>query len=120
MLINGNFNTSNSDLTNIQAEFCAAVGDPSRVKIVYSLAEGSSNVKSLAESIGLSSSATSRHLKILRDRGLVRASRQGHTVEYSLAAPELITALDIFLDILNNQLAHRASLVQLERYDEEQ
>ena len=113
-------NKDNSKLTSIQAEFCAAVGDPSRVKIVYKLAESPKNVKSLAAELGLSASATSRHLKILRDRGLVNALRQGHSVEYSLAAPELITALDIFLDILNNQLAHRASLVHMERYDEEQ
>lgn len=119
MLINKMTNPPNSDLPNIQAEFCAAVGDPNRVKIVYQLAEGGQNVKSLAQILGLSSSATSRHLKILRDRGLVSASRQGHSVQYSLATPELITALDIFLDILNKQLAHRASLVQMERYDEE-
>jgi ArsR family transcriptional regulator len=111
-------NSQNHDLSSIQAKFCAAVGDPNRVKIVYHLAEQAQNVKTLAASIGLSASATSRHLKILRDRGLVSASRHGHSVEYSLAAPELITALDIFLDILNKQLAHRASLVHMERYDE--
>lgn len=108
MLIN---ETKDPDLTLIQAEFCAAVGDASRVKIVYHLAQGAQNVKTLAAALGLSPSATSRHLKILRDRGLVNASRQGHTVEYSLAAPELITALDIFLDILNNQVAHHKTLV---------
>ena len=107
------------DLTSIQAEFCAAVGDANRVKIVYLLAEDAENVKTLAAALGLSPSATSRHLKILRDRGLVNASRQGHTVEYSLAAPELIAALDIFLDILDKQLAHHANLVNMERYDEE-
>ncbi len=112
-------NKQYQDLTSIQAEFCAAVGDANRVKIVYQLAEDAQNVKTLAAALGLSPSATSRHLKILRDRGLVHASRQGHTVEYSLAAPELITALDIFLDILDNQLAHHANLVNMERYDEE-
>jgi ArsR family transcriptional regulator len=109
----------NKNITSIQAEFCAAVGDPNRVKIVYRLSEGAQNVKSLAADVGLSPSATSRHLKILRDRGLVNASRQGHSVEYSLATPELITALDIFLNILKKQLAHQETLVQMERYDEE-
>ena len=117
MLING---SQDSDLTNIQAEFCAAMGDASRVKIVYRLAEGAQNVKSLAAAIGLSPSATSRHLKILRDRGLVNASRRGHSVEYSLADSKLIHALDMFLDILKKQLDHRATLVQMERYNEEQ
>ncbi|MFN2144543.1 MAG: ArsR/SmtB family transcription factor [Anaerolineales bacterium] len=107
------------NLTNIQAEFCAALGDTNRVKIVYQLAEGAQNVKTLAAALGLSPSATSRHLKILRDRGLVDATRYGHTVEYSLTALELITALDIFLDILDKQLTHQANLVNMERYDEE-
>lgn len=106
-------------INSLQAEFCAAIGDPNRVRIVYELANGPLNVKSLANTIGLSPSATSRHLKILRDKDLVSSDRQGHKVVYSLAQPELLTALDIFLQILSKQVEHRASLVEMERKDEE-
>lgn len=108
-----------SEINAIQAEFCAAVGDPNRVRIIYELAQGPRNVKALAEAIESNSSTTSRHLKILRDKDLVSAKRDGHKVIYTLAAPELIEALGIFLNILNNQLAHRANLVKSERYYEE-
>lgn len=99
----------------MQAEFCSAIGDTNRVRIIYTLANGPSNVKKLSRSLGLSPSATSRHLKVLRDKEFVNAQRQGHSVVYSLAAPELITALDILIKLLNKQLAHHADLVQSER-----
>ncbi|MEJ2757781.1 MAG: metalloregulator ArsR/SmtB family transcription factor [Anaerolineales bacterium] len=107
-----------NEINALQASFCAAIGDANRVRIIYELADGPSNVKSLSKTIGLSPSATSRHLKVLRDKDFVDAQRQGHSVIYSLAAPELINALDILINILNKQLAHRANLVQMERYNE--
>ncbi len=106
------------EINALQAAFCAAIGDPSRVKIIYELANGPRNVKSLSKSLRLSPSATSRHLKVLRDKDFVDAQRQGHSVVYTLAAPELIIALNILIKILNKQLAHRANLVQMERYYE--
>lgn len=120
MLINGNhFMEKRQEVTQIQAEMCSAVADPSRILIVYELAKGPLNVGKLAKSLQISPSATSRHLKILRDSDFVVANRIGHKVEYSLRSPKLIDALDIFLDILNNQLAHRAKLLKAERYNEE-
>lgn len=104
-----------TDITTLQAEFCTAVADPNRVQILYHLVDGPRNVKSLARQLGLSSSATSRHLKVLRDKDLVSTRRDGHTVYYSLAEPQVIDALNIFLEILNSQLAHRANLIELER-----
>jgi DNA-binding transcriptional ArsR family regulator len=109
----------NSEINAIQADICAAVGDPNRVRIIYELAQGPLNVKSLAEAIDLSSSTTSRHLKVLRDKELVSSEREGHMVVYTLAAPELVDALGIFLNILDNQLAHRANLIKMERHYEE-
>ena len=109
----------NFEINALQADFCAAVSDPNRIRIIYELARNPLNVKSLAEAVGLSSSTTSRHLKILRDKDLVTSERVGHIVVYTLAAPQLIDALSIFLDILNSQLAHRANLVNMERHYEE-
>lgn len=103
------------EINAIQADFCAAVGDPNRVRIIYELSNGPLSVKNLAKVCGLSPSATSRHLKILRDKDFVDWRREGHKVIYSLTTPELIHALEIFLEILNKQIAHRANLVQLER-----
>ena len=107
--------SKSKEINAFQAEFCAAVGDPNRVMIIYKLANGPHNVKNLAKAIGLSPSATSRHLSILKSKDLVDANRDGHKVMYSLATPQLIDALEILLDILNHQLAQRANLIQVER-----
>lgn len=104
----------------MHADLCSAVADPSRILIVYELEKGPRNVSSLANAVKLSPSATSRHLKILRDSKLVNAERIGHKVEYSLSSHKLIDALNLFLEILNNQIAHNAKLLKLERYNERQ
>ena len=116
---NGNYQGQNHEVNAVQAGFCAALGDPHRVRIIYELANGPSNVKTLSEILDLSQSATSRHLKILREKNLVKPQRLGHIVEYDLSAPELVNVLSILLEILNNQTAHRASLIELERQNED-
>ena len=94
------------------------MGDPNRVMIIYKLANGPRNVKNLAKAIGLSPSATSRHLAILKNKELVEAHRDGHKVIYSLATPRLVEVLTIVIDILNQQFAQRANIIQMERYNE--
>ena len=61
--------------------------DPTRVKIVRALsADNTLAAGDLAHVIGRSRSATSQHLKVLRDIGAVTARRQGNVVHYSLAS----------------------------------
>lgn len=59
-----------------------------RIKILWALAQGESNVTCLAELAGASQPATSRHLAKLRLAGLVTATREGGFVYYELAKPE--------------------------------
>jgi ArsR family transcriptional regulator len=66
------------------AELFRALSDTSRVRVIASLAEGETNVGKLAEAIGLSESAVSHHLRILRQMRLVRADKRGREVFYSL------------------------------------
>jgi len=108
------------EITQLQAYLCSAVAEPNRIRIIYELARGPKNVSALAKIINLSQSTTSRHLKILRESEFVTANRRGHKVEYSLTSPKLIIALDIFLEILNTQLAHRAKLLKVEENNEKQ
>lgn len=102
------------EITQLHAEICSALGDSHRILMLYTLAEKPYTVNDLAEKLGMSQPATSRHLKTLRERGLVRASRQGPSVEYSLADPRLIEALDLLRGVLRDRLAYRASLMELE------
>ena len=99
------------EVSRLHAEICSALADPSRILLLYSLSEGPHTVNELTTSLSLSQPATSRHLKILRDRGLVSTARQGQSIEYSLTDRRIIDALDILRAILRDGLAHRAQLV---------
>ena len=99
------------EVTQLHADICSALADPRRILILYAISDKPRNVTDLANDIGISQPAASRHLKILRDRGLVRATRQGTSVEYTLTDQRLITALDILREILRDRLAYRASLL---------
>ncbi len=100
------------EVTQLHAEICSALADPRRILMLYTLHERSRNVSELASEIGISQPATSRHLKILRQRGLVSATRKGASVEYALIDERLIQALDLLRGVLFDRLTHRAHLVE--------
>jgi DNA-binding transcriptional ArsR family regulator len=61
-----------------------ALADPTRARIVAQLADGGLCVGALAYRLGVTHSAVSQHLRILREAGLVDGERQGYRVHYSL------------------------------------
>ena len=99
------------EISQLEADFCFALSDPSRLLILYTLNEHPHNVTDLANTVGLAQPTASRHLKILRDRGLVYAIRQGTSVTYHLADSRLIEALDMLRAVMRGRLAHRAELM---------
>jgi ArsR family transcriptional regulator len=99
------------EVDQLHAEICAGLAEPTRILILYELAERTRNVTELANNLSLSQPLVSRHLKVLRDRGMVTATRVGAAVEYQLADRRFIQALDILRDILRDSLTRRAQLV---------
>ncbi len=67
------------------AEFYKVFGDATRVKILCALFQSESCVCCLAEAIGMTQSAVSHQLRILKQMGLVKNRREGKTIYYSLA-----------------------------------
>ena len=66
------------------AELFATLGDASRVRIIAALTTGEMNVGSLTELAGISQSAVSHHLRILRQMRFVQARKDGREVYYRL------------------------------------
>jgi ArsR family transcriptional regulator len=99
------------DVFQMQANLCSSFADPTRILILYVLNEGPRNVTELAKELGLAQPTVSRHLKILRDNGLVKANRQGTSVNYQIADKRLIEALDILRNVLRDTINDRASLI---------
>lgn len=67
------------------AEMFHVLGDPTRLKILYLLMKHACCVRDLAILVGVSESAISHQLKLLKDRHLVQSRREGTTIYYSLA-----------------------------------
>ena len=101
------------EITQLHADFCSALADSTRLILLYALADGPRNVTELTQDLELPQPTISRHLKNLRDRGLVIATRQGMMVQYSLADQRIIDALDILRSIMRDGIQKRASLIEV-------
>ena len=100
------------EINELHAHLCQAIADPKRILILYTLSDGPRNVTEIAEEYDLPQSTVSRHLKTLRERGLVNTSRQGNSITYSLADPRVIEALDIMRSMLADIINQNAFLAQ--------
>lgn len=96
----------------LHAQMCQGLADPTRILILYLLAENPRHVMELAEMSGASQPTVSRHLKVLRDRGLVTATREGNTIRYTLRDPRVIQALDLLRAVMADVLTERAGLAE--------
>ena len=100
------------ELQVLHAEICAAMADPTRIAIIYELADGPRCVSDIAAALQLNQTTVSRHLRFLRDRGMVSADRQGQNVYYTLVDQRVIQALDLMRSVLADVLSRRQALVQ--------
>jgi len=78
-----------------------SVCSPVRIKILRALTKSELAAGDLALVIRRSASATSQHLRVLRDAGVVTSARRGNVVRYRLASgfsPELIASFAMQLD----------------------
>ena len=77
------------------ADLFKIFGDTTRVKILYALFESELCVCEIAELLGMTSSATSHQLRVIKDAGLVRGRRDGKTIYYSLADEHVRSILEM-------------------------
>lgn len=75
------------------ADLFKVFGDTTRIKILYALKEGELCVCDLAETVGISQSAISHQLRILKNAHLVKFRREGKSAIYSLADDHVHTML---------------------------
>src|SRR4029450_6780658 len=71
------------------ARAAKALGSGRRLELLDVLANGERPVEARAAEVALSVANTSQHLQILRQAGLVAIRRQGTSIYYRLAAPEV-------------------------------
>ena len=71
------------------AECLRTIAHPCRLRIIEILLNEERSVGELAEACGIPSHMASEHLRLLKDRGLLRSRRDGRKIYYEVAEPAL-------------------------------
>ncbi len=98
------------EINKLHANICSGLADPTRILILYTLHDRPHNVSELSESLELPQPTVSRHLKVLRERQMVLAKRNGQAVFYSLADARIIEAMDLLRAVLASRLQDQGEL----------
>ncbi len=77
------------------AEFFKVFGDSTRIRILYALRETELCVCDIASLLGLTQTAVSHQLRVLKNAKMVKARRNGKTVFYSLDDDHIHSILDM-------------------------
>jgi DNA-binding transcriptional ArsR family regulator len=100
------------EVTQLHADLCYALADKHRILIIYALSSGSKNVSQITQELEISQPSVSRHLKILKDRGCVKSTRQGTSMRYELTDPRLVEALDLLRAVMRDRWTHVADIIE--------
>lgn len=80
-----------------QAAICSVFGNSKRVLILWALADGELSVSQIAGAVGLSLQNTSQHLRLMKERGILRSRREGQTIFYAVAEDKLLQSCEHIL-----------------------
>ncbi len=89
---------------------CKALNEPKRLLILTLLGERPHTVSDLVKEIGSPQANISQHLAILRDRGLVKATREGTSVTYSLSHQQILTVIATLREVMHDEVGHKQRL----------
>ncbi|MCC6147003.1 MAG: helix-turn-helix transcriptional regulator [Anaerolineaceae bacterium] len=104
--------TLREEIAQLHANMCNGIADTNRILIIYTLADGPKNVGEMAKALDLPQPTVSRHLKIMRDCGIVLAERAGQSVTYSLKDARILQALDLLRSVMTDTFENRAALAR--------
>ena len=96
----------------LHAQFCKTLSDANRLLIIAELAKGEVSVNEIAHRLQLRQANVSKHLGIMRERGLVVSRREGATIYYSLSDPRIFEAIKLLKEVQADQIQRQYSLAQ--------
>ncbi|MEE4195301.1 MAG: metalloregulator ArsR/SmtB family transcription factor [Anaerolineae bacterium] len=82
------------EIDQIHGQLCYALREPVRIMMLYLIGEEGRYVNEISDLLQIPQSTASRHLAILRERGLVNTERHGTSIRYTLADERIIVILD--------------------------
>lgn len=99
-------------LYELKGEFFKTLGHPARIRVLELLAERERSVGELLPEVGLESSNLSQQLGVLRRAGVVVARKEGNTVIYSIASPDIAELLAVARKVLTRMLTDRIAVLK--------
>jgi ArsR family transcriptional regulator len=98
-------------LYQAKAEFFRTLGHPVRIRVLEMLGDGPKPVRDLLADVDIEASSLSQQLAVLRRAGIVTATRDGNTVLYALAGPDVADLMRAARSFLTGMLASQAELL---------
>lgn len=99
-------------LYTLKAEFFKTLGHPARIRVLELLSERDRSVSELLPEVGIESSNLSQQLGVLRRAGVVDARKDGNTVIYSIASPDIAEMLTVARKVLTTVLSDRVAVLK--------
>ncbi len=99
-------------LHQLKAEFFKTLGHPARIRILELLTKREHSVGELQPEVGLEPSHLSQQLGVLRRAGVVVARKQGNSVLYSIASPDIAELMDVARKVLTGLLNDQVGLLK--------
>lgn len=98
-------------LYRLHAEFCKTLSDANRLLIITELSRGELSVGELARRLDLRQANVSKHLGVMRERGLLMSRRSGATTYYFLSDGRICEAINLLKEVQADQIErqHRLS-----------
>lgn len=99
--------SKSNNLTRFRAKIFNALSDPIRLEIIDFLRDGEKCVCEITPHLKLLQPVVSRHLKILKNAGLIKLRKQGTWHMYSLTTPEVSKVINQLTPELLDALKQR-------------
>ncbi|HEX5543832.1 MAG TPA: metalloregulator ArsR/SmtB family transcription factor [Micromonospora sp.] len=105
-------------LYQAKADFFRILGHPLRIQVLELLGEGPKPVRDLLTETGAEASSLSQQLAVLRRAGIVASTREGATVTYALAGPDVADLMRAARRVLTQMLTGQAELLDALRVEQ--
>ncbi len=92
------------DMASHACDLLKAMANEWRLMILCQLSEGEKTVSELQAMLGLSQSALSQHLAVLRRERIVRSRKHAQSVSYSLAGEDATKVMETLHDVFCGQV----------------
>ena len=95
------------DQNKFKAKIFKALSDPIRIEILEFLRDGEKCVCKIVPHVDLIQPVVSRHLKILKNCGMVTKRKEGNKRFYSIAEPQIFKIIDALTPEIMNSLTEK-------------